>query len=283
MHRIESSPATPTSHAPPAWSPLELTRAQLEAERPGTAIGSLDHLIERSHPAIIVRGAYPADWCGEVVDRVLPAALESSSPDHVRLGPVFGWLKHVPATYLRLAELVAPLFASLFEELPSPIDALYATLAQLAAGRRVATAMEPDGRSYAPAVFRAFPAGTGHHPHVDSVEAFRAHHPWRVADYRWQLSVVLCLQNAAEQVRPVIYDQLATPEVLRHLDAGTFHGFADQHAVRRAAIELAPGDLYVFWAANVHEVPLVRGEGHRVLLAAFAGMDPHRDDVVVWA
>lgn len=272
--------AAAAPHGPLAWRPLELAT---DGREPAERDRALDRLIDRTLPAIIVRRAFPSAACAAVVDRVLPAAIASSPPGRLRLGPVFGWLKHLPETYLRLAGLAAPLFAALFEDVPSPVTALYDAIGRLAAGRRVATATEPDGRSYAPAVFRAFPATTGHHPHVDSVEDFRALHPWRVTEYRWQLSAVLCLQHPTRPVHPIIYDQLATPEVLRHLDDGTFHELAERRAVRRAAIELDAGDLYVFWAANVHEVPLVRGDGHRVIVAAFIGMDPGRDDLALWA
>jgi hypothetical protein len=261
------------------WTPLEITPADLGA--PGAP--TIEVITDRVRPAIIVRGAYPPELCQEAVDRVLPLALETSTPGHVRLGPVFGWLKHVPDSYLQLSEMAGPLFESIFDDIPNPVDVLYATLRGLMPHKDVRTAAQPDGRTYAPAIFRAFAEGAGHHAHVDNVHAFREFHPWSVTDYAQQLSMVMCLQNSEIPIRPVIYDQMSSPEVLHHIDHQSYPGYADAHGVPRTAIHLEPGDLYVFWAAHVHEVPLIKGDGYRVICAAFAGFDRDRSDVVVWA
>ena len=48
-------------------------------------------------------------------------------------------------------------------------------------------------------------------------------------------------------------------------------------------IELDPGDFYVFNTRHIHEVPLIRGETTRIVLAMFLGYSPADKEVFVWS
>ena len=61
------------------------------------------------------------------------------------------------------AETLA-LFETLFDGYDDPVRTMYDALAQLAPGKEVKTAREPDGRLYGPAIFRVYHRETGHGP-----------------------------------------------------------------------------------------------------------------------
>ena len=48
-------------------------------------------------------------------------------------------------------------------------------------------------------------------------------------------------------------------------------------------VALEVGDLYFFNTRLVHEVPAVKNEQARIVLAVFIGYDPDMDEVFVWS
>ena len=66
---------------------------------------------------------------------------------------------------------------------------MYAALSDLAEGKAVQTAHEPDGRLYGPAIFRMYHAAEGHRPHYDSVtKRSRPGYEYAVAAFQRQFA-----------------------------------------------------------------------------------------------
>ena len=63
----------------------------------------------------------------------------------------------------------------------------------------------------------------------------------------------------------------------------TFPDYAARHDMERVQVQLEPGDLYLFFSENIHEVPRIVGDTPRAVLAIFFAMSPDDDEVFVWA
>ena len=74
-----------------------------------------------------------------------------------------------------------------------------------------------------------------------------------------------------------------TPEIQDVLQDGTFHAYAAERGTPHVRIELEAGDFYVFNTRHIHEVPFIRGNTPRIVLAMFLGYSPDDEEVFVWS
>jgi hypothetical protein len=304
---------------PPPWNLIEpdLSAAFRACERP------LDALAAAEIPAVVLRGAYPAELCQRVYEKLLAEGLlydpawpvperfrESSIPEgyyregragtargawqerlasgrrRIDIGTSLGYRGSDPDAFFAHAAETHRLFARLFADLPSPVRLLYDRLRDLACGKRVVTAHEPDGRPYGPAIVRAHYGGYTYAPHFDSVRLREQRAGYAVHGFAHQFAGVLVLRNSVRAGRAAectLHRYLWQPEVQPHLDAGTFHDFAAARGTENVQVQLEPGDLYFFNTRLIHEVPGVDGPEPRIVLATFIGYSPDRDDIFVWS
>jgi hypothetical protein len=302
-----------------AWRPTEPDlRAAFQAHpRP------LDALAEGAIPAIVLRGAYPAELCQRLYAKLIaeellydparPIAakfLEASIPEgyyregrqgtdqqnwqdrvaegrrRIDIGTSLGYRGSDPAAFLAHAAETHRLFARLFADLPSPVALLYERLTDLAPGKRAVTAHEPDGLLYGPAIIRAHYGGYSYRPHFDSVRLREKRADYAVHAFEHQFAGVLVLKNSEREGRTaqcILHHYLWQPEVQPHLDAGTFHDFAAARGIGNTQVHLEPGDLYFFNTRLIHEVPGVDGAEPRIVLASFIGYSQDRDEIFVWS
>ncbi|HJT77599.1 MAG TPA: hypothetical protein VJ739_10405 [Gemmataceae bacterium] len=303
----------------PSWLPTEpdLAAAFRVSPRP------LDALAAAEVPAIVLRGAYPSTLCEALYRRLLERGLlhdpAGPVPEHLReagipegyyregrqgaerrawqeqlatgklridVGTSLGYRGSDPDGFFAHSAETHRLFTDLFAGLPSPVRLIYDRLADLAPGKRVVTAHEPDGRRYGPAIIRAHYGGYTYRPHFDSVRLREKRDEYAVVRFEHQLAGVLVLRNS-ERDGPAaggtLHRYLWQPEVQPYLDAGTFHDFARQRGIGHMEIRLEPGDLYFFSTRLIHEVPGVAGVEPRVVLATFIGYSPGDEEIFVWS
>jgi hypothetical protein len=204
----------------------------------------------------------------------------------IDIGTSLGYRGSDPEAFFAHAAQTHALFDRLFAGLPSPVQRIYDCLRDLARGKNVVTAHEPDGRRYGPAIFRAHYGGYTYPPHFDSVRLREKRDGYAVHQFAHQLAGVLVVRNSVRAGRAAectLHRYLWQPEVQPHLDAGTFPGFAAARGVESVQVQLEPGDLYFFNTRLIHEVPGVDGPEPRIVLATFIGYTPDRDDIFVWS
>ncbi len=170
--------------------------------------------------------------------------------------------------------------------MPSPVELLYDRLSELSQGKQAVTAHEPDARQYGPAIIRAHYGGYTYKPHFDSVRLREKREDYAVHEFDHQFAGVLVLRNSVRDglaAECTLHRYLWQPEVQPHLDAGTFHEFAQQRGIENVQVQLEPGDLYFFNTRSIHEVPGIDGPEPRVVLATFIGYSTDRDEIFVWS
>jgi hypothetical protein len=301
------------------WRAAEPNLAAIFAqhERP------LDALAAGEIPAVVLRGAYPAESCRRLIDRLIAEQLlydprgpipeklqaqaipegyyregRNSVPSYawqsqtaegrtrIDVGSSLGYRGSDKEAFLAHAEQTHALFARLFPPDDDPVRLLYEQLQRLARDKQVATAHEPDGRRYGPAIIRAHYGGYTYRPHFDSVRLREKRGDYAVHEFEHQFAGVLVLQNTQlgeQTAQCILHRCLWQEEVEPHLQAGTFHEFARQRGIENLEVCLEPGDLYFFNTRSIHEVPGVAGELPRVVLATFIGYSPERDEIFVWS
>jgi hypothetical protein len=283
----------------------------------------LEALAEGVIPAIVLRSAYPAELCQRLYEKLIaegllydPAKpvpehlLEASLPEgyyregrrgveqgawqerlaggrrRIDIGTSLGYRGSDPEGFFAHAAQTQALFARLFTDLASPVRLLYDRLRDLACGKGVVTAHEPDGRCYGPAIIRAHYGGYTYRPHFDSVRLREQRGNYAVYHFAHQFAGVLVLRNserAGRTAQCILHHYLWQPEVQPYLDAGTFHDFAAARGIDNVHVHLEPGDLYFFNTRLIHEVPGVDGFEPRIVLASFIGYSPEAPDLFVWA
>lgn len=284
----------------------------------------LDELAAGSIPAIVLRGAFPKQACARLVDKLIaaellydprgpvPAAMrEAAIPEgyyregrsrkassawraqtaegraRIDIGTSLGYRGSDQEAFFAHSRETHALFERLFDrEDENPVRPLYDRLQQLAGGRRVVTAHEPDGRRYGPAIIRAHYGGYTYKPHFDSVRLREKRDDYAVYQFEHQFAGVLVLQNsqlADKTAQCILHRCLWQPEIDPQLQAGTFHDYAAEHGIENIEVRLDPGDLYFFNTRLIHEVPGLAGEQPRVVLATFIGYSADRDEVFVWS
>ncbi len=301
------------------WRPVEpdLAAAFRLGPRP------LDALAAAEVPALVLRGAYPRADCQRLYEKLIAEGLlydprqpiperfrEASIPEgyyregrqgtqrraweerlatgksRIDIGTSLGYRGSDPEAFFAHSAQTHRLFARLFAGLNDPVRLLYDRLQDLAPGQRVATAHEPDGRRYGPAIIRAHYGGYTYRPHFDSVRLREKRDDYAVSRFEHQFAGVLVLKNSERDGRTAqctLHHYLWQPEVQPHLDAGTFAEFARGRGVGQAEVRLEPGDLYFFNTRLIHEVPGVDGIEPRIVLATFIGYSPDREEIFVWS
>lgn len=251
-------------------------------------------LSEAEIPAILLRGVYRRNDCDGLIERFIERGL-MRHPDkppaegertRIDIGTSLGNRGDDQAGFFRHAASTHSLFQHLFDGFDNPVDKVYGYLSQLASGRLVKVAREPDGRRYGPAIFRIHYGGHAYQPHIDHVTLREKRFDYAVTRFEHQFAAVLCLRNSSHggrKTQAILHRCLWTEEIQPHLAAGTFPRYAAAHNVGRCGVALDPGDLYFFNTRLVHEVPAVEGRDPRVVLAAFIGFTPGDDEIFVWA
>jgi len=294
-----------------SWGCLESDVPEILAQ----AVDPLGCLVRGESAACIVRQAFPADACRQLVqllqERKLICGLDDgqlgqqavpvdvvdrwtqqglnprdSGRRRIDLGASLGNYGDDAADFFQRAAEARQLFAELFAARPDPIAVVYRNLEQLAPDRRVCTAYEADGRTYGPAIFRVHYGGYTYGPHFDSVRLRESRSDYAVYRFQHQLAGVLCVQNSTRQgvsAQGIIHRQPWNVDVDPYLKSGRFDEWVDQRGIERVCVELAPGDLYFFNTGMIHEVPGVPGDDPRIVLAVFIGYSADDPEMMVWS
>ena len=254
----------------------------------------LQALAKAEVPAILLRQVYRRRHCDGLIERFIERDL-MPHPDNppadgerrrIDVGSSLGNRGSDQEQFFRHATSTRSLFQHLFDGFDSPVDTVYDCLSQLAAGRQVKTAREPDGRLYGPAIFRIHYGGHAYRPHIDHVTLREQRFDYAVSRFEHQFAGVLCLRNSSQgdgNTPAILHRCLWTEEIEPHLTAGTFPQYATSHNVSHCDVTLEPGDLYFFNTRLIHEVPAVQGRDPRVVLAVFIGFSSGEDEIFVWA
>lgn len=272
------------------WTPVE---PDLEAilsrhSRP------LNDLSEGRIPAVILQRAFKPDHCAALVKRFYQLGLlydprskdSDKSTPRLDIGTSLGNREANPEAFFQHAIQTHKLFETLFNGYDNPVKLIYDTISAFAPDKRVMVACESDGRLYGPAIFRTYYEGVGHGPHFDSVSKRSKLFNYAVSRFEKQFAGVLCFQNSEddeESGQAFLYRRQWTPDLQDYLQNGTFHQYAAAHEIERIRIELEPGDLYFFCSETIHEVPPIRGNTPRIVLAVFFGMSKDDEEIFVWS
>ena len=257
----------------------------------------LQALAEVRIPAIVLRQVYDPTQCVPLIQRfirlglmrdpVAPIFLDwDDKRPRIDIGSSLGNRGHDKEEFFAHVAETYRLFKFLFEDMDSPITPIYDVLSSLAVGKEVKVAREPDGRLYAPAIFRIHYEGQTYTPHIDHVKIRDPRTDYSVFRFEYQFGAVLCLQNASGAGRTaqgVVHRCVWSPEVQPHLAGGTFHEYTAEKNIESYRVELEAGDMYIFNSGCVHEVPAIEGENLRIVLAMFIGYSPDEDEIFVWS
>ena len=135
---------------------------------------------------------------------------------------------------------------------------MYDALGQLAPGKEVKTAREPDGRLYGPAIFRVYHRETGHGPHYDSVAKRTQAFEYQISRFKHQFAGVLCFQNSTKEGgtgEPYLYNCPFRPALTEHLGRERFAAYVAREGIERVQVQLEPGDLYFFFSETSTKCP----------------------------
>ena len=245
-------------------------------------------------PAILLPRSYDPAHCGGLIRRFIdrglmrdPADTESGDTrTRIDIGTSLGNLGNDREGFLEHSVQTHDLFRDLFNGFDNPVDVIYNSLTALAAGKRVVTAREPDGRLYGPAIFRIHYTHHTYRPHIDHVTLREKRFNYEVSRFEHQFAGILCFQNAAQAgpaTQAILHRCLWTEDVEAHIAENAFHEYARLNDVGQCRVELEPGDLYFFNTRCIHEVPAVEGTDPRIVLAVFIGYSDDDGEVYVWS
>lgn len=244
---------------------------------------------KRPVPAKFVDKAIPEGYFKEGKSDVASQAWPSVADDlkrRIDIGTSLGYRGSDPEDFFAHSGSTHDLFDRLFADMPSPIGVIYDRLAELSRGKTPLTAREPDGRLYGPAIIRAHYGEYTYRPHFDSVRLREKREDYAVHAFEHQFAGVLVLQNSehgGETAQGLIHRCLWQPEVQPHLEGDTFHHYARERGIEHCRVYLEPGDLYFFNTRLIHEVPGLKSQDPRVVLATFIGYSSDRDDMFIWS
>ena len=301
------------------WMPIEpdLSTAHAKFERP------LEELAAGRIPALVIRQAWPAKNCSELIQRLIdeellydpdlpiPAKFQKQSipegyyregssavpslawdeqkvtgKSRIDIGSSLGYRGSDQDAFFAHSAKTNELLERLFADHSDPIRLLYDSLEAFAVDKSVVTAHEPDGREYGAGIIRAHYGGYTYKPHFDSVRLREKRENYAVHDFEHQFAGVLVLQNSTVNGRTaqgIMHQCLWQPDVDPHLKNGTFHQYAESNGIANVEVNLEPGDLYFFNTRGIHEVPGVAGGLPRIVLATFIGFSSDRDEIFVWS
>ena len=245
-------------------------------------------------PAVILRKMYDPEQAHRLIQRFINWGLirdpaDTASADRrtrIDIGTSLGNRGHDKEGFLRHAVGTHELFRYLFSDFDNPVEIMYRALSDLAAGKVVKVAQEPDGRRYGPAIFRIHYETHSYKPHIDHVTLREKRFNYAVARFEHQFAGILCLQNATQHGRAaqtILHQCLWTLDVQPHIEAETFPEYAAANNIGHYRIELAPGDLYFFNTRCIHEIPALDGDDPRIVLAVFIGYSPDDGEIYVWS
>ena len=290
------------------WTPLEID-STTEVANP------IHDLATGNCPAVVFRQAFPAQDCQSLVQLLLDEELMFASTDtlvssnaisarvndkwsslnlnpagstrrRIDIGTSLGNIGGDQERFLTESAKTHQLFERLFTNRPNPINTIYDRLQDIAPGKRVVTAHEPDGRKYSPAILRVHYGGYTYGPHFDSVKNREKRTDFAVYKYPTQLAGVLCVQNTTLNglsAQGILHRQFWNEDVDPWMTKGQFYEYAAQNNVQSVQIDLEPGDLYFFNTGLIHEVPGVPGDLPRIVLATFIGYGETEEEVMVWS
>jgi hypothetical protein len=281
------------STAAESWTPAGPDLASVRSAYPDP----LAALAEAQMPAILLRRAYDPDHCAGLIHGFIDRGLMPDPAEHARtadprtrvdIGSSLNNIGSDKEAFLRHAAGTHELYRTLFDGFDDPVKTIYDALSQLAPGKAVRTAREPNGRLYGPAIFRIHYGGHTYKPHIDHVTLREQRFNYAVSRFPHQFAGVLCFQNATHEdhrrsTQAILHRCLWTPEVQPHIEAGTFPDYAAEHRIESCCVDLEPGDLYFFNTRCIHEVPAVQGADPRIVLATFIGYSPEEENVEVWS
>ena len=244
-------------------------------------------------PAFVLRQYYNPAHCRALMRRFYersllydPHEVGDGQARRVDIGTSFGHHRGDREKFHAHSAETLALFETLFDGYDDPVHTMYDALAQLAPGKEVKTAREPDGRLYGPAIFRVYHRETGHGPHYDSVAKRSRAFEYQISRFKHQFAGVLCFQNSTKEGgtgEPYLYNCPFRPALTEHLGRENFAAYVAREGIERVQVQLEPGDLYFFFSENIHEVPSVVGDQPRAVLAIFFAMSPDDDEIYVWS
>ncbi|MCH2665759.1 hypothetical protein MK139_15630 [bacterium] len=271
------------------WVPIEGTIDEILARDPDP----FTSMRAAEIPCVIIRRAFPANHCADLVKRFYERGLlydprdrGACTPHRVDIGTSLGMHADDPDEFYEHSRVTRDLFASLFDGYDHPVETLYASLQRFLPDKQVKVAREPDGRLYGPSIFRIYHEGCGHYPHYDSVSKRNKRYGFEVSRFQQQYAGVMCFQNSEIRTgagEGVLYRAPMSPEYQTPLDEKRFRAYSEEQGIERIQIHLEPGDLYFFYSETIHEVPFVVGSRPRVVLASFIGLSENDPEAYVWS
>jgi hypothetical protein len=270
------------------WTPAEPSVDHILSIHPDP----LASLARGEIPAIVIRQAYkPTDGLA-LIDRFIERELiddpksenAGGQRGRIDIGTSLGNRGNDRSDFFSHADETRKLFSGLFEGYPDPVGCMYDALSALAIDKTVATACEPDGRTYGPAIFRIHYEGHRYKPHIDHVTLREKRFDYAVTRFKHQFAGILCMQNTGGQsTQSVLHRCSWTPDIQPHIEDDTFYDYAAENNVHSFQVDLEPGDLYFFNTGMIHEVPAISGDDPRVVLAVFVGYSEDDNEIFVWA
>lgn len=251
------------------------------------------HALSKANiPAIILRRFYNPSHCTNLIRRFIEldlmkdpktSALQGSRID---IGTSLGQCGNDREAFFKHSDSTHNLFSHLFDGFDNPVKSLYLALSKLAPKKEVKVACEPDGHLYGPAIFRIHYSSHAYSPHIDHVTLREKRFNFSVTRFEHQFAGILCFQNASYKdtaAQTILHRCLWTPEIQPHIDDGTFHNYANDHQIEHYCVSLDPGDLYFFNTRCIHEIPALKGNDPRIVLAVFIGYSPDDNEIFVWS
>ena len=207
------------------WTPFEAPIPEILAQHPEPLLA----LARGEVPAFVLRQHYNPAHCRALMRRFYersllydPHEVGDGQARRVDIGTSFGHHHRERDQFHAHSAATLALFETLFDGYDDPVRTMYDALGQLAPGKEVKTAREPDGRLYGPAIFRAYHRETGHGPHYDSVAKRTQAFEYQISRFKYQFAGVLCLQNSTKEGgtgEPYLYNCPFRPALAEHLDA----------------------------------------------------------------
>ena len=183
-------------------------------------------------PAFVLRQHYNPAHCRALMRRFYersllydPHEVGDGQARRVDIGTSFGHHRSDREKFHAHSAETLALFETLFDGYDDPVRTMYDALSQLAPGKEVKTAREPDGRLYGPAIFRVYHRETGHGPHYDSVAKRTKAFEYQISRFKHQFAGVLCFQNSTKEGgtgEPYLYNCPFRPELTEHLGREEF-------------------------------------------------------------
>ena len=234
------------------WTPFEANLTDTLQKYPQPLMA----LAAGEMPAILLRQAYNPNHCAGLIERFYerslmydPHKVGDGKPHRVDIGTSLGRHNSDREEFFAHSAGTHELFNTLFDGYDDPVKTMYDNLSQLAPGKKVMTAREPDGSLYGPAIFRIYHDGLGHGPHYDSVAKRSKLFTYAVSRFQHQFAGVLCFQNsndAGESGEPFLYNCTWSDAVQEARENGAFREYVAEHDIARHASPTRTGRPLLF-------------------------------------